>query len=87
MAGGGLAIALFQPTPMDPLPRRAWVLNVYTEPSHRRKGLARLVMQAIIAWCREQGFRSLFLHASEEGRPLYEKLGFGPTSEMRLTLD
>ena len=29
---------------------------------------------------------SLFLHASAEGRPLYEELGFEPTNEMRLRL-
>ena len=28
--------------------------------------------QAIIAWCREQGFGWVYLHASNLGRPLYE---------------
>ncbi|HSB61454.1 MAG TPA: GNAT family N-acetyltransferase, partial [Vicinamibacteria bacterium] len=63
-----------------------WVLNMYTEPAFRRQGLARQVLEEILAWCREQGLRSVFLHASRAGRPLYESLGFEPTSEMRVVL-
>jgi hypothetical protein len=43
-------------------------------------------MKVMIAWCRENGFTSVGLHASEEGRPLYEQLSFQPTNEMRLNL-
>jgi hypothetical protein len=42
--------------------------------------------QTIIAWCRERGFEWIYLHASNQGRPLYESLGFVPSSEMRLKL-
>jgi GNAT superfamily N-acetyltransferase len=87
VAGGGVIVVGFQPTPLDPSPRRAWVLNMYTEPEYRRRGLAKQLMQNMIAWCREQGFKHVFLHASEAGRPLYEQLGFGPTNEMRLVLE
>jgi GNAT superfamily N-acetyltransferase len=87
VAGGGLAVVGFQPTPLDPNPRRAWVLNMYTEPAYRRRGLAKALLQSMIGWCREQGFRSVSLHASDAGRPLYELLGFRPTNEMRLVLE
>jgi GNAT superfamily N-acetyltransferase len=86
VAGGGVAIVPYQPTPMDPLARRAYVLNMYTEPPYRRQGLARQVLEAIVAWCREQGFRVVMLHASDDGRPLYRQMGFEPTNEMRLFL-
>lgn len=43
-------------------------------------------MLAMIEWCREQGFREVSLHASDEGRGRYEQLGFQPTNEMRLSL-
>jgi GNAT superfamily N-acetyltransferase len=87
VAGGGVAIVAFQPTPMDPTPRRAWVLNMYTDPECRHRGLAKLLMETMIRWCREQGFKHLSLHASHSGRPLYEQLGFKPTNEMRLALE
>ena len=40
-------------------------------------------MTEIISWSRKTGIDSLVLHASDEGRPLYEKLGFIATTEMR----
>lgn len=84
VAGGGVAIVPYQPTPLDPVARRAYVLNMYTEPEYRRHGLARQVLEVIIAWCREQGMKAVVLHASDAARPLYEALGFEPTNEMRL---
>lgn len=63
--------------------RQAIVVNVYTEPGWRRRGLARQLMVAILAWARETGIESLVLHAAPDGRPLYESLGFQPTNEMR----
>jgi len=60
------------------------ILNVFTEPEFRKRGIARQVMLAILAWVRQQGLRSVNLHASKEGRTLYEKLGFEATNEMRL---
>ncbi len=46
----------------------------------------RSVAVVLLAWCREQGFGSVSLHASEAGRLLYETMGFEPTNEMRLRL-
>ena len=63
--------------------RQAIIQNVYTEPEWRRRGLALLLMKEIIAWSQKTGIDSLVLHASAEGRPLYEKLGFVATTEMR----
>jgi GNAT superfamily N-acetyltransferase len=86
VAGGGVALVPYQPHPFDLVTRRAYVLNVYTEPEYRRRGLARLVMETVVAWCRSQGFVSVALHASRDGRQLYEALGFEPGNEMRLPL-
>ena len=63
--------------------RQAIIQNVFTEPEWRRRGLAALLIKRIIAWTREQGIDSLVLHASDEGRALYERLGFIATTEMR----
>ncbi len=87
VAGGGLVIFNYQPSPSEPVARRASILNMYTEPEYRRRGLARQLMRAMLAWCREQGFHAVSLQASEDGRALYESLGFMPTNEMRLVLE
>lgn len=85
-AGGGIIILRYQPHPADPRSRRAWVVNMFTEPGHRRRGLARQLMDTMVTWCRAEGMSFLYLHASEFGRPLYEDLGFVATNEMRLSL-
>ena len=58
-----------------------------TQPEFRNRGIARQIMLTILAWVKERGLRSVNLHASDEGRPLYERLGFEATNEMRLRFD
>jgi GNAT superfamily N-acetyltransferase len=66
--------------------RRGNILNVYTRPEFRRQGLARGLTETAVEWCRTHGIRTVILHASEEGRALYQALGFQPTNEMRRLL-
>ena len=82
--GGGVLLCPWPWNPFDPCTERAVILNVYTEIEFRRRGAARLVMETILAWIKAYGLRSVNLHASAEGRALYEKLGFAATNEMRL---
>jgi GNAT superfamily N-acetyltransferase len=63
--------------------KQGLILNVFTEKTWRRKGAADLLMHHVLAWAVKSDIESLVLHASEEGRNLYERLGFGPTNEMR----
>ncbi len=89
VAGGGLIVHEWPASPRDaqPQPRRAYILNMYTEPEYRSRGLARRIMNAMLDCCRAEKFGSVMLHASDAGRPLYESLGFAPTNEMRLRLE
>jgi GNAT superfamily N-acetyltransferase len=88
IAGAGVLLwrTLPRPLPGGGLTEgwQALVMNVYTEPAWRRQGIAERLMRALLAWTREQGIATVVLHASNEGRPLYERLGFTPTNEMRL---
>jgi GNAT superfamily N-acetyltransferase len=63
--------------------RHAIVLNVFTDPSWRRQGVAELLRRHVLEWARRERLDRLVLHASPEGRALYERLGFVPTNEMR----
>lgn len=67
--------------------RQAIVLNVYTEAAWRRRGVARRLMIDVMRWARDEGVENLVLHASPDGRPLYEQLGFAATNEMRFNGD
>lgn len=86
VAGGGIVIADWPGYPGEGLAKRAWILNMYTEPQARGRGIAKRLLNVILDWCRANGFRTVSLHASPAGRPLYESAGFQPTNEMRLTL-
>jgi GNAT superfamily N-acetyltransferase len=89
VAGGGITVLPWPPGPRYPGDRLAFVYNVYTEPAHRRRGLGRMVMDAIHTWCRDASITSLALNASDSGRPLYEALGYrvSPSPMMFLGLD
>jgi GNAT superfamily N-acetyltransferase len=82
VGGGGVLIVPWPGTE----PHRAWIQNVYVRPQFRRRGIAREIMRTLNDWCRTKGFQSVNLHASADGRPLYEQLGFEATNEMRLGL-
>lgn len=92
VAGAGLLIRTIPPFPVIEgsnagairLGKQGLVINVYAEPAWRRKGLARMLMREVMAFAGEAGVEGLVLHASAEGRPLYEQLGFRATNEMRL---
>jgi GNAT superfamily N-acetyltransferase len=86
VGGGGLVIADWPGYPRENHAKRVWILNMYTEPRVRRCGVAKRLMETMIESCRAQKFTAVSLHASAAGRLVYEKLGFAPTNEMRLTL-
>ncbi|MGB7338902.1 MAG: GNAT family N-acetyltransferase [Phototrophicaceae bacterium] len=63
-----------------------YLLNVYTEPDYRRRGLARQLLTTSLDYCKAHHYPRVRLHASIYGRPLYQDLGFLATNEMQLTL-
>lgn len=86
IGGAGLWLMDWLPHMVGPGAPRANVVNVFVEPEWRRQGIARHLMGTVLDACRERGVRAVILHASPEGRALYESLGFAPTNEMRLML-
>jgi GNAT superfamily N-acetyltransferase len=84
VAGAGLWLMEWPAHPLDLTGTRGYILNVFTEYSYRLNGLARRLVLTILDWCREQEIQTVSLHASEDGRSLYEGLNFRPTNEMRL---
>jgi GNAT superfamily N-acetyltransferase len=86
IASGAILFQLWAPRPGDRNGKSALLHSIYTAPEFRRRGLARQITQQLVKVCRELGFKTVNLHASQAGRPLYESLGFQPTTEMRLIL-
>jgi|SRR5690348_7970602 len=86
MAGAGLWLMDWPPHMVGKGQRRGNILNVYTSENYRRRGLARELMEAVLRWCRENGVDTVILHASPDGKSLYESMGFTGTNEMRIQL-
>ena len=84
VAGAGLLFMDFPPHWMDPEPVRAYLLNVYVDPEFRGRGLARELLEIATNDAQQRGIKVMSLHASEFGRPLYERNGFKSTNEMIL---
>jgi GNAT superfamily N-acetyltransferase len=65
-----------------------YVLNFYTIPEARGKGIATRLLNELIREARSMGLRYLHLHASKDGEPIYRKAGFVepkmPELELRL---
>lgn len=85
-AGTGLWLMDWPPHMIGTGVRRGNILNVYTAQEFRRRGLARQLMEVAIHWCRENRVDTVILHASPDGRKLYESMGFTSTNEMRVRL-
>ncbi|WP_176014650.1 GNAT family N-acetyltransferase [Victivallis sp. Marseille-Q1083] len=62
-----------------PTGRTGQLLNVYTRPAYRRRGLATLILQALLVEAAQRQVSLLELAATPAGKALYEKLGFRET--------
>lgn len=83
VAGADVWLMDWPPGQFDISLYRGYILNVYTHPDFRRRGLARQLVQTCVDWCYANDVHIVGLHASDEGRKVYEGLGFTPTNEMR----
>ncbi|HEX4640669.1 MAG TPA: GNAT family N-acetyltransferase [Chthoniobacterales bacterium] len=90
VGGAGVQLRQVPPHPCRPSRdgafakgRHAIVLNVFTEPEWRKRGVGNLLMEEVMRWAHEEKLDRLVLHASDQARSLYEKMGFIATNEMR----
>ena len=66
----------------------ARINNVYVDPAWRRRGIARALLQQVLAECRSRGIVYATLAATADGAGLYRGLGFtAKPDEMTLRLD
>jgi len=88
VAGIGLMLIDWPPHPLHPTQdKRGYVLNVFVEPGYRNRGLARELMNLADAEFARRGVSYAVLHATEKGKPLYQRLGWDRTAEMAKALN
>lgn len=72
------AVSFYQvmPTYHNPSGKKAYIMNMYTRPDYRRRGIARRVLELLTAEAEMRQIDAVMLEATAAGRPLYEAFGF-----------
>ncbi|GJM39626.1 MAG: N-acetyltransferase [Acidimicrobiales bacterium] len=70
------AISDAPPRPEDLRHLDAYIVNMHVDREHRTRGVGRLLVNACMAGCEAMGVRRFSLFATDDGRPLYESVGF-----------
>ena len=87
IGAGGISYYTVMPTFHNPTGRKAYIMNMYTRPDHRRKGIATKTLDLLIQDAKKRGVTVISLEATDMGRKLYERYGFvSMTSEMELPI-
>lgn len=76
VASGGVSFFQVMPTYHNVSGKKAYIMNIYTEPAYRRRGIAYKILDLLVSDVRSKEITSISLEATEAGRPLYEKYGF-----------
>lgn len=79
----GLMAIDWPPHPEHPLEsQRGYILNLYVEPEHRKKGLAKKLMTLADTEFAKRGISFYILHPTAMARPIYASLGWRESGEM-----
>lgn len=73
---GGVSYFQVMPTYHNPSGLKAYIMNMYTNPEYRRRGIAIETLRLLVEDAKEKGISAISLEATDMGRPLYEKFGF-----------
>jgi GNAT superfamily N-acetyltransferase len=86
VASGAVSIVSYVPVPFDLSTKIAFLHSVYTEKEYRNRHYADRITQEAVGFCRSRGIKRLYLFASDDGRPVYEKNGFNPVENVMMKL-
>ena len=87
IGAGGVSFYQVMPTYHNPTGKKAYIMNMYTKPDHRRMGIATRTLELLIQDAKQHGITSVSLEATDIGRKLYESYGFvSMTSEMEFLI-
>lgn len=76
IGAGGVSFYQVMPTYHNPSGKKAYIMNMYTAPEYRRRGIAFHTLDLLVKAAKEQGVSQIALEATDMGQPLYEKYGF-----------
>jgi predicted GNAT family acetyltransferase len=62
----------------------AHIQNVYVKPTFRRRGIGQAMIEALINELQKMNINRLSLHATDKGKLLFQKCGFGYANSSRV---
>jgi ribosomal protein S18 acetylase RimI-like enzyme len=85
-ATGGMVFNSLPPGYRMPNGRKGYILNMYTRPEHRRKGIAAEIIRQLTEIARKRGIDIVHLHAAPDGIAIYRRAGFHEPWEPELEI-
>ena len=83
IGAGGVSYYRVMPTYHNQTGEKAYIMNMYTAPEYRRRGIAYKTLDLLVKDAINRGISDITLEATEMGKFLYEKYGFEKmTNEM-----
>ena len=76
IATAGITLFEIMPTTEHPNGKVARLMNMYVVPFFRSKGIAKELLNRIMAYAEEHGIGKVMLNPSQMGKSLYENYGF-----------
>lgn len=76
IGAGGISFYQVMPTYHNTSGKKAYIMNMYTNPAYRRKGIAIKTLGLLMKEAEGKGVSQVTLEATQAGRPLYQKYGF-----------
>ncbi|MEE3362852.1 MAG: GNAT family N-acetyltransferase, partial [Anaerovoracaceae bacterium] len=73
---GGVCLYSEMPSPDNPDGQCAYIMNIYTVPEWRGRGVGTEIVAALLRETGSRGITKVYLETSIQGQPLYEKFGF-----------
>lgn len=73
---GAICLTDELPSPDNPSGHCAYLMNIYVRQEYRRRGVARSIVERLVAKARELGCDKIYLETTDAGRPLYKSIGF-----------
>ena len=72
------------PSPDNPDGKCAYLMNIYVREAYRNRGIAHIIVSHLLDIAMERGCDKIYLETTDDGRPLYQSLGFRNMTDMMI---
>lgn len=76
IATAGVCFFQYPPNFSNTTGKVAYITNVYTQDEYRKQGIATKLLEFVMNEIRMRNYEFIRLHASSQGRVMYEQMGF-----------